>query len=274
MPSQNNIWSKEEEDFLRDNWGFETRHYIAHHLGKTLWAIKIKAKELQLPKVKSLKVWGRTAENFLKENYRHLSNKEMAKKLNEMLPFSKKSFTPMKVNDRLVALGIKRTDDELKYVKARNVKNGCMKGVGGSNEKEIGHISLRPNYYNNNGVRTPAYKIKVSETKWQLFKHYVWEQHWGPIPKGYQVSTLSKNELNFTIEDLVLTRRMASAEKAHEELSNNAVMGYILSHKEKTEAEEIREMYKKNPGAFQSLIERHRKAIILNRKLYGKGKNK
>lgn len=267
-------WSKKDEELLKEHWGHEPKSFLTFFLERSLYAIKKKAKTLNLPDYPvGLKFWGRTAENFLRENYTELSNIELAKKLTIMFPFAKRSVKPGSVSSHLQKLGLERTEEQLARIKRRNVDNGCMKGKKPSRTKSIGTIHLNPSYYNYDGVTKPAYIIKTEQpNKWRLFKHYIWELHWGKIPPGYQVSCLNGDDLTFTIEDLVLTRKRDSAEKAYAELSDKYVLSAFLHHRE--DKEEVLAIYKKNPEAFREMIEDYRKVMLLNRTLHGKKKNK
>ena len=50
-------------------------------------------------------------------------------------------------------------------------------------------------------------KIKISEDKWMHKHHYVWQQHYGEIPKGYNIIFLDKNKKNFDINNLAAVSR-------------------------------------------------------------------
>ena len=50
-------------------------------------------------------------------------------------------------------------------------------------------------------------KIKISEDKWMHKHHYVWQQHHGEIPKGYNIIFLDKNKKNFDINNLAAVSR-------------------------------------------------------------------
>ena len=51
------------------------------------------------------------------------------------------------------------------------------------------------------------FKIKISVDEW-VHKHlYVWQQHHGEIPKGYNIIFLDKNKKNFDINNLAAVSR-------------------------------------------------------------------
>lgn len=272
LNKSNHIWTKKELNFLLLEWNRESCEFIAHELKLTRGVVRYQARKLGLQEKKEIEKWGWRATQFVLNNYRTHTNDELIIKLNEMFPYVKRKFSKNTLPAQFEKLGIVRTEEEKATMYQRLSAKGSYKNNGGYNEKEIGHISLKPDYYNNKGERKPAYIIKVANDRWQLFKHYVWEQHWGPIPKGYQISCLNGDDLNFAIEDLIITKKNASAIKAAEELSDNYVLSFYLLHR--SDKEEIKALYQKNPESFKGLIETLRANLKLQRTKDGKKKNK
>lgn len=58
-------------------------------------------------------------------------------------------------------------------------------------------------------VSTDGYvKVKVADpNKWRLKHHLIWEEHNGPIPKGYNIQFKDKNPLNVTLDNLYIISR-------------------------------------------------------------------
>lgn len=58
-------------------------------------------------------------------------------------------------------------------------------------------------------VTTDGYvKVKVADpNKWRLKHHMIWEEHNGPIPKGYNIQFKDKNPLNVTLDNLYIISR-------------------------------------------------------------------
>jgi hypothetical protein len=46
------------------------------------------------------------------------------------------------------------------------------------------------------------YFIRISEQNWEFLHRHLWQQHKGPIPKGYNVVFSDRNRRNCTIENL------------------------------------------------------------------------
>lgn len=51
-------------------------------------------------------------------------------------------------------------------------------------------------------------EIKVADpNKWQLKQRYIYEQHYGPIPDGYNIMFADKDKLNLDISNLILVSK-------------------------------------------------------------------
>jgi len=48
--------------------------------------------------------------------------------------------------------------------------------------------------------------VKVSENKWELKHRYIYEQHYGEIPKGHNVIFVNQDKNDFRIENLKLVK--------------------------------------------------------------------
>lgn len=78
-------------------------------------------------------------------------------------------------------------------------KTWFKKGSLPKNTKFDGAISVRnpkdPN-------KRPEKYIRIAKGKWVQYRRWLWEQHHGPIPKGYVIRSKNGDPINFTIEDL------------------------------------------------------------------------
>lgn len=96
------IWSKEEEDFLRDNYQKISNEEIAQKLNRSNDAIKKRARVLGLTKTKvnfnfKTGVWGKEEEELLRESYQKKSYQEIADMLN-------RSYNSVKVRAKVLGL--------------------------------------------------------------------------------------------------------------------------------------------------------------------------
>lgn len=107
--------------------------------------------------------------------------------------------------------------------------------------------------------------IKVEGKRKLVLKHrYIWEQHNGPIPKGYNIQFKDGNKHNCDINNLYMISRveqMATENSASLNLPDNAVAVY-LAGKRKQDKEFV-EQLKQHP----ELLNLKRTQILLNRKI-------
>lgn len=77
-------WAQEEEDYLRQNFGKLDTRIMAENLKRGYKATYNRCYQLGLSKTgtpSSWKRWTQEEKDFLKKNYVHLTNREIAKKL-------------------------------------------------------------------------------------------------------------------------------------------------------------------------------------------------
>lgn len=187
--------------------------------------------------------WTEEVIQFMIENYEGKDNIELAKLLNE-------KFNLNTNNDRVsnVKANLKRRRG---IDLTTHINNGCYKkgnipvnkgtkgmfNVGGNsgsfkkgnippNRREVGSERLSKNGY---------IEIKIQDghlnKNWMMKHRYIYEQHYGPIPKGYKVIFLDGNIRNFDINNL-------KAISSHEELIMNEY-GLRYGKKEFTESASI-----------------------------------
>lgn len=88
------------------------------------------------------------------------------------------------------------------------------KGNKPHNTKPIGTISLRAD----NSGKQYQY-IKIADSHWELYHRYIYEQHYGPIPKGQVVIFKDKNQNNLSIDNL-------SCISKENNMNNNSIHNY------------------------------------------------
>lgn len=87
------------------------------------------------------------------------------------------------------------------------VKTQFKKGRVPDNHKPIGTVTVRK-YKNRGGAGAPLKFIKIAEpNKWRLYTRYMWETHYGKIPKGFVVCHRDGDPLNCEIDNLRLLPR-------------------------------------------------------------------
>lgn len=269
MPGRKNEelhqWTREELIFLRTEASRESAEFIAHKLNLAIAQVKKKCKELKL--IISVKgKWGKRVFDFLKANYKTLSNAEMADKLNEMFPYVEVKFSRMSVSCYMTRLGLQRTENEKRIMWDKITATGCYKETW--NTKGIGHISWRKSMARKNkDITADCYYIKT-KNGWESYKKWLYEQHFGLVPKGRQVTLIDGNERNVVIENLLLVDKTNSANKATVDLTDNYILSVLLFNE--PNKEDTKKRILANPKYAKTLIELERIKIISNRKVDGK----
>jgi hypothetical protein len=82
------------------------------------------------------------------------------------------------------------------------------------NTKPVGTISLR-----GKSKAKPYLYIKIADSNWQLLQRHVWEQHFGPIPKGHVVVFKDGDFKNCNINNLEVISKK-------ENMARNSIMNY------------------------------------------------
>lgn len=81
-----------------------------------------------------------------------------------------------------------------------NINSGCFKK---------GHSPLNHRPVGSERIDVDGYTlVKVAEpNKWKLKHKVIWEQEYGPIPKGYSVMFMDQNKQNFSLDNLRLVHK-------------------------------------------------------------------
>ncbi len=156
-----------------------------------------------------MKPWTIREENFLRDTYETMTAADIAKAIGR---------TKSSVKNYARNIGLKLPEDEANRRSANSRfqkghspfnkgKRGLMKpnrtsfkkGEKPKNTKFDGAISIRQK------KGYPPYKfIRISEGKWKLLHRHVWEQAYGPIPKGYVLRFINGNSLDCELSNLRL----------------------------------------------------------------------
>lgn len=107
--------------------------------------------------------------------------------------------------------------------------------------------------------------IRIKLAKWVPYHRYLWEQHNGAIPKGYNIQFKDGDTLNCDINNLYMISRgeqMKNENSASKNLPDSAVAVYLVGKRGKDKAL-VEEIKSNHP----ELIELKRTQILLNRKI-------
>lgn len=170
-----------------------------------------------------MKFFTEQEDSFLKENYRTIPAKRMAKMLgrSEGTARQRMKLLGIKVPKNIIEKfkresqftkgheplnkGVPMREWMSKDSLARSAKTRFKKGQRVHNEKWDQAIVIRHNHKERG---EPGYKwIRVSKANWRAYHVYVWEKAHGSIPNGMIVVFKDRNTMNCNIENLELISR-------------------------------------------------------------------
>ena len=158
-------------------------------------------------KVKTLHKWSKEEIEYLKQVAPGHSYEEIFKLMNDKFEYQ---FTLEQIKGAMNRNKIK-TGLGGHFKKGSTPWNKGVKGYMGSNKTSFkkGNIPINHKEIGSERITRDGYiEIKVAEpNKWQLKHRYVWEQHYGEIPKGYNIIFLDKDTTNISIENLACVSR-------------------------------------------------------------------
>lgn len=195
------ILSPEEINFIKDNWESMTNPQLAEALGLKLTKLRDFLRELGLKRME-LEYWTEPQILFLKKHYKEIGDSELAE-IFDLKWHKNKGWSKKHIEKKRRYLKLKRTKLELKKINKRNTLMGRFKicnikrweatGVTPVGEKRV--------WYHN--ADAPYVVIKTKKG-FEPYNRWLWEKHFGPIPKGMNVRIMSNDRINFTEKDLVL----------------------------------------------------------------------
>ncbi|WP_119792069.1 hypothetical protein [Flavobacterium anhuiense] len=177
------IFSDKDIQFLKDNFYSMTNDQLAASLNLKKTIVRSKCYELGLKRME-LEYWCFEAVEFLKQNYKEIGDVEIAEIFENEFP-KNKGWSKKHIEKKRRYLNLKRTNSELLSIHKRNTDNGrfaiCNKKrweATGSNA--IGSIVV----WNVNGYHLAHIK---TENGYVHYARWLWQKHFGEIPKGYNV---------------------------------------------------------------------------------------
>lgn len=171
------IWKPEELDYLRNNYPHKQSIEIAEKLNRSLSSVYCQAQLLGLKKTKEFMDSEKSGRgNVLAEGGKpHRYPKGH-------IPFNKG-----KKQDEFMS------PEAIEKTRQTRFKNGHKP----HNTKYNGAVSVRSD---SSGVS--YLYIRIEEGKWELLHRKIWEQHYGPIPKGYNIVFKDGDQGNVSIDNL------------------------------------------------------------------------
>jgi len=258
------VWTPGMLIFLKENYHTMSNQQLANSLGLRLTTTRTKLYELGLKRM-DMQYWTDEQVLFLKENYKTVGDTVLAE-IFSTIYYKEKGWTKKHIEKKRRYLKLKRTEKELIKIKEINVINGRWAESHWKRWFErvspIGEVRV----WMNSDTNKPFKVIKTAEG----FVHYapwLFQQYFGPVPKGMIVRLLDEDPLNVVLENLTLVTRaehsMLNAGISIMALNDSYIAG-ILSPKNP----ELKKEILKHP----ELINLKRKQLILTKQINQHGK--
>ena len=151
--------------------------------------------------------WTDEEKEYLASIVKGSTYKEITEKMNDKFEynFSEEQVKGMMYRNKLT------TGTGGYFKKGSTPWNKGLKGYMGANKTSFKKGTIPPNQVpiGTESITKGGYiKVKVGEpNKWKLKQRYIYEQHYGEIPKDYNVIFADRNIQNFDINNLVLVSK-------------------------------------------------------------------
>lgn len=159
-------------------------------------ALRHQMRRMKLIKGVRLIHWIPEQTDFLLRNYKSMGNIEIAKKLNKM-KLTKRKFNKKHIEKKMNLLGIKRSEDQLLFIKNKHKELGHYPGRVHAKEEGTVHVRIM------NGIPHPHIK------KGNFFVKQcreVYKQQVGNIPPGHMIHFKDYNTMNLEPSNLILKK--------------------------------------------------------------------
>lgn len=151
--------------------------------------------------------WTDEEKEYLASIVKGSTYKEITEKMNDKFEydFSEEQIKGMMFRNKLT------TGTGGHFKKGSTPWNKGLKGYIGANKTSFKKGTIPPNQVpiGTESITKGGYiKVKIGEpNKWKLKQRYIYEQHYGEIPKGHNVIFADRNIRNFDINNLVLVSK-------------------------------------------------------------------
>lgn len=159
------------------------------------------------------KKWTEKEIEFLKNNYSRMTTRQLAAELGRtkaaVMNMLKKKGIRLPVDEK------QRRFEESKFKSGNTPWNRGIKGLRWSPATEFKKGNVPPNTKFDGAVsireksktKEKYLYIREAKRKWVLLHRKLWEQHYGPIPKGFVIRFKDGNPLNCVLENMELINR-------------------------------------------------------------------
>jgi hypothetical protein len=251
-----NHLTPEQEKFVWEN-RTQTARALAEVAKAKVWQVRYFLYSKGYRKMEA-EYWTDEMVVFLKGSFREIGDKELAAIYQDRWP-KNKPWTLKHIEKKRNYLGLHRTKEELKDIKTRNAKQGCW--MTGKTWQTRGQAPL---YHIAEWETTAGYFRKFIKlaSGYVPLAPYVWEQVYGPTPKGHVIRHKDNDQMNCELDNLECIPYEENARRNSLKSSKGLSDNYVVAIQTMNEPH-LREELKKRP----ELIELMRARLLLNREI-------
>lgn len=209
-PPPNKIdWTADQLNLLKTNWAKLDNRGLANLLGLGLTSVRTKCYELGLLRMQ-LEYWTKAQINFLLKNYKTRGDVELTEIFNKKWK-KEKGWTKKHIEKKRKYLKLNRTKRQVKAIHDRNVKRGLFKDCPRARWRmqgvfPEGTVRIWKNMLGRFKV------IKIGGV-YVHYAHWLYEQHFGKMKRGYVVGFKDRDNMNVVIENLEQISRAEHARR-------------------------------------------------------------
>lgn len=183
--------------FIKANWETMSNAEMAKKFKMKFSTFSGKIHRLGLFRM-HFEYWTEEQVAFLKKNYKKIGDKELAILFNGLWE-KEKRWTWKHMEKKRLYLKLKRTPEELKKIKIRNKKRGCWRGMNTWDTRGASIIGEVRIWRTDNKY---AYKVIKTKGGYRVYSRWMYENTFGPIPKGHIVTYRDNDPMNVVPENL------------------------------------------------------------------------
>lgn len=231
-------WTPEQYSIFNEFVGKITDKELSIKMNASYHSVSHKRRQNNIPP-KGDEIYTKEHEQFIRDHCTTISLRELVELLTARFPNDK--FNKFGIRTVIKRLGLNRTKEQTLEIIKRDKESGFCKKTSQKAAITLTKIKVGDIVKIRCGSGKRMVFIKMEGRKnFKLYHRYLWETHFGEIPKGYYVA-IKDNAKDITIDNLQLEKYLKNS--GSNELTDNYILGTLLRLK----TTEQREAFLNNP---------------------------
>lgn len=188
-----------------------TNRQLADAMGMKITSVRMKCYEMGLKRME-LEGWTREQVAFLKKHYKKIGDTELAAMFSERWQ-KDKGWTKKHIEKKRRYLGLKRTAEEIRLIKKRNIELGYYAVANKKMWKARGVTPIGEIRYWKNSETGNLFVVIKTKDGFVHFAPWLYKKEIGDIPEGYVIGFKDRNNFNIVKENLEIITRAEHARR-------------------------------------------------------------